>query len=177
MIHRLLPIAFVFLFSLLLHSCTNKEKQQASSDMTDTLEVQEIQLSLTSTVDKLSPVESLYFEQFKNVEDFFISDSVVRYNRLENGKMVNFYNEVLYVRDAADLIGGIYMFYSLNFSPIESVDSDPFVNYSFRAGNASAGNGSIIKLGDKVILTQRGCETSCSTIVKENGKTVYKKVE
>ncbi len=178
MIQRLLLlIAFIFLSTVSFYGCSDSKQDSQSSNNADTAAVTEMQLSLNSNVDVLTPVEFNYFKKFKNVEDFFVSDTVVRYNRVENGKMVNFYNEFIYKRDVADLIAGIYMFYSCTYTPIVSSESDPFINYSFRAGNASAGNGSIIKLGDKIILTQRGCGTSCSTIVRANGKKVYEKTK
>ncbi len=167
----------LFLVSLTYFSCTS-DKQEASSTLeTDTLASIEDLDSLTCRADHLTPAETQFFKKFKNEEDFFVADSVLRYERLENGEMVNFLNEIIYKRDVADLIGGIYASYTLTYTPIISADSDPFVNYSFRAGNASAGNGTIVKLGDKIILTQRGCGTSCSTIVKDNGKKICEKTE
>lgn len=160
-----------------IFSCTDDKNGQAASDGIDTSEVQEMQLSLNSSVDKLTPLEQKYFKKFQYTGDFFISDSVVRYHRFENGKIVNFYNEFLYQRDVADLIGGVYISYSMSYTPIESEDSDPFINYSFRAGNATSGHGSIIKLGDKIIHTERGCGTSCATVVRQNGKKIVEKVE
>jgi hypothetical protein len=175
---QLLPaFSFLFILSLTIWSCQDKVPQEKKVSIKDTHIASDSASFISTKIEALSPVERKYFKRFKKEEDFYITDSVIRYSRIENGKSVNFLNEFIYKRDVADLIGGIYMYYSMSFSPILTADSDPFVNYSFRAGNASAGNGSIVKMGDKIILTQTGCGTSCTTFVKENGKKVYEKIE
>jgi hypothetical protein len=176
---RLFPALFVLLTLIVsLYSCGNKtqeEKQIATKK--DTVRAADSSRQIQTKVEALTPVERKYFKKFKNEEDVFMTDSVIRYSRYENGALVNFLNEFIYKRDVADLIGGIYMYYYMTYTPISSSDSDPFINYSFRAGNASAGNGTIVKLGDKIILTQTGCSTTCVTFIKENGKKIFEKTE
>ena len=174
---RLSP-AILFLLSIatFLFSCGEKRPvEKPATPLKDSGHAVDTLHKITTRADALSPVERQYFRKFKNEEDFLISDSVLRFSRMENGACVNFMNEFIYKRDVADLIGGIYMYYSMTFSAIPDKNADPFVNYSFRAGNASAGNGTIVKLGDKIILTQTGCGTSCNTYVKVNGKKVFDK--
>jgi hypothetical protein len=174
---RLSP-AILFLFSIIALLCSCAEKSdhtKQTAPLKDSIQAVDTLHKVSTKSDVLSAVERQYFRKFKNEEDFLIADSVLRFNRMENGAYVNFMNEFIYRRDVADLIGGIYMNYSMTFSPISDKNADPFVNYSFRAGNASAGNGTIVKLGDKIILTQTGCGTSCNTFVKVNGKKVFEK--
>jgi hypothetical protein len=172
---RLSP-AILFCFSMIafLYSCAEKSAQtKQTAPVKDSIKAVDTLHKVTTKADVLSPAERQFFRKFKNEEDFLIADSVLRFSRMENGNYVNFMNEIIYRRDVADLIGGIYMNYALTFSPIPDKNADPFVNYSFRAGNASAGNGTIVKLGDKIVLTQTGCGTSCNTFVKVNGKKVF----
>ena len=174
---RLSPaILFLFAAAAFLCSCGEKPPVEKSiSPLKNSIGSVDTLHKITTKVDVLSAVERQYFRKFKNEEDFLTGDSVLRFSRMENGEYVNFMNEFIYKRDVADLIGGIYMNYAMSFSAIPDKDADPFINYSFRAGNASAGNGTIVKLGDKIILTQTGCGTSCNTFVKVNGRKVFDK--
>ena len=121
---------------------------------------------------KMNNNEISMMKKIKSVyPDFHYSSNVIRYYK-KHLKQISiessFLVEVVFEKDN-ELIFDEYLTYTLTFEPESKI-----VNYSFDAGTAYRGEGSIIVLGDKIINTQWVCGTSgCDIYVYENNKLVY----
>lgn len=116
---------------------------------------------------KLTTDEAALFKRISKVyPEFHYSDKVLRHYRFyfETWTKVPFLVEHVFPRDG--LLFDRYISYSVTFEPYTSI-----VSYSFDAGTAHRGEGSIFVTPLAVIKIERGCGvTACITQILRNGK-------
>ena len=125
-------------------------------------------------VGKLTPIEIGILKSVGNKDhgQLSISNDVKRYYRLINGSKQYIQNELIY-KAQDGIIDDAYIYYELTFIGDEN---EMKINYSFSAGTALSGTGTVIKDGDSMVQTDIvwGTGGSTTTVLVDN-KVVYEK--
>lgn len=119
----------------------------------------------------LSEDEKALFGKLKTAHaDMLLSDKARRYyfiNAETKEKHLVSSELVFGMKDG--MIGGEYLSYEVYFEPDSNV-----ITFTYDAGTALRGEGSVIVQGDKVLKSESSCGTSgCTLTVYENGKQVF----
>jgi hypothetical protein len=123
-------------------------------------------------VGKLTPIEISIIKSVGNKDQgqLSISNDVKRYYRLINGSKQYIQNELIY-KAQDGIIDNAYIYYELTFIGDEN---EMKINYSFSAGTALSGTGTVIKDGDSMVQTDIvwGSSARTTTVLVDN-KVVY----
>ena len=144
--------------------------------------------SVTSKLEKLTPEEAVLFNKIEEMDSILVSDSVVRYYRLENNKLVNFNNELYFARDSMGMMDGTYsddegkevlatIDYHLSYTPLDSGNTIVTCINNINNGMVTDYT-TIVCFNGKVLQTSRSCDNGrCRTILKDGSIVIYEKDE
>jgi len=120
---------------------------------------------------KLSSDELAMFQKIKKIyPDFYFSEEVFKYFKRDSDTKIKmpFLIEMIFPKKE-NLYFDKFISYSVCYEPDSRI-----IKYSFDAGTAARGEGTIVFSEDKILDIQWLCGTAgCQTYISENNKIIY----